>query len=174
MKKVFFQRACRIILVPPKHVLHLVWSPYVIYTAIRTALKVACKARILGKRRSISKNNKTIKDGDISPRPLGHNCPYGPMVRFDQRDWREHIYWLDQSYRKDPQARASCDASLHAFGAQAMATQNIFPSIRATGPMAWGSPNPLGQPWLLLTIPGQTLSVLVSLGKSWSVLFSLG
>ena len=22
--------------------------------------------------------NKTIKDGDISPRPLGHNCPYGP------------------------------------------------------------------------------------------------
>ena len=30
--------------------------------------------------------NKTIKDGDISPRPMGHNCPYGPMVRFDQRD----------------------------------------------------------------------------------------
>ena len=58
LKKVFFQRACRIILVPPKHVLHLVWSPYVIYTAIRTALKVACKARILGKRRSISKNKK--------------------------------------------------------------------------------------------------------------------
>ena len=57
-EKVFFQRACRIILVPPKHVLHLVWSPYVIYTAIRTALKVACKARILGKRRSISKNKK--------------------------------------------------------------------------------------------------------------------
>ena len=44
--------------VPPKHVLHLVWSPYVIYTAIRTALKVACKARILGKRKSISKNKK--------------------------------------------------------------------------------------------------------------------
>ena len=57
-EKVFFQRACRIILVPPKHVLHLVWSLYVIYTAIRTALKVACKARILGKRRSISKNKK--------------------------------------------------------------------------------------------------------------------
>ena len=127
------------------------------------------------------KDNKTIKDGDISPRPLGHNCPYGPMVRFDQRDWREHIYWLDQSYRKDPQARASCDASLHAFGAQAMATQNIFPSIRATGPMAWGSLNPLGQPWLLVTIPlsvlvslGQSWSVLVSLGQSWSVLVSLG
>ena len=58
LKKYFLQRACRIILVPPKHVLHLVWSPYVIYTAIRTALKVACKARILGKRRSISKNKK--------------------------------------------------------------------------------------------------------------------
>merc|ERR1719397_1608694 len=58
LKKVFFQRASRIILVPPKHVLHLVWSPFVIYTAIRTALKVACKARILGKRSSISKNKK--------------------------------------------------------------------------------------------------------------------
>ena len=57
-KIIFFQRACRIILGPQKHVLHLVWSPYVIYTAIRTALKVACKARILGKRRSISKNKK--------------------------------------------------------------------------------------------------------------------
>ena len=57
-EKVFFQRACRIILVPPKHDLHLVWSPFFIYTAIRTALKVACKARILGKRRSISKNKK--------------------------------------------------------------------------------------------------------------------
>ena len=58
-KKVFFQRACRIILVPPKHVLHLVWSPYVIYTAIRTALKEAWEARILGKKRSESKNKKT-------------------------------------------------------------------------------------------------------------------
>ena len=55
-EKVFFQRACRIILGPPKHVLHLVWSAFVIYTAIRTALKVASKARILRKRRSISKN----------------------------------------------------------------------------------------------------------------------
>ena len=49
-EKVFFQRACRIILGPPKHVLHLVWSPYVIYTAIRTALKEAWEARILGKK----------------------------------------------------------------------------------------------------------------------------
>ena len=40
-EKYFFQRACRIILGPPKHVLHLVWSPFVIYIAIRTALKVA-------------------------------------------------------------------------------------------------------------------------------------
>ena len=56
--KVFFQRACRIILGPPKHVLHLVWSPFVIYTAIRTALKEAWEARILGKRRSESKNKK--------------------------------------------------------------------------------------------------------------------
>ena len=41
MKKYFFQRACRIILGPPKHVLHLVWSAFVKYTANRTALKVA-------------------------------------------------------------------------------------------------------------------------------------
>ena len=40
-EKVFFQRACRIILGPPKHVLHLVWSAFVKYTANRTALKVA-------------------------------------------------------------------------------------------------------------------------------------
>ena len=57
-EKQFFQRACRIILGPPKHVLHLVWSPFVIYTAIRTALKEAWEARILGKRRSESKNKK--------------------------------------------------------------------------------------------------------------------
>ena len=37
----FFQRACRIILGPPKHVLHLVWSVLGIYTAIKTALRVA-------------------------------------------------------------------------------------------------------------------------------------
>ena len=41
LKKYFFQRACRIILGPPKHVLHLVWSAFVKYTANRTALKVA-------------------------------------------------------------------------------------------------------------------------------------
>merc|ERR1712055_598418 len=40
-EKVFFQRACRIILGPPKNVLHLVWSAFVKYTANRTASKVA-------------------------------------------------------------------------------------------------------------------------------------
>ena len=38
---VFFQKPYRIILGPPKHVLHLVWSVLGIYTAIITALKVA-------------------------------------------------------------------------------------------------------------------------------------
>ena len=47
--KVFFQWACRIILGPPKHVLHLVWSAYVLSTTIRKALKVARRTRILGK-----------------------------------------------------------------------------------------------------------------------------
>ena len=41
LKKVFFQKPYRIILGPPKHVLHLVWSVLGIYTAIKTALKVA-------------------------------------------------------------------------------------------------------------------------------------
>ena len=45
--KVFFQLACRIILGPQKHVLHLVWSAFVISSAIRTALKVGRGARIL-------------------------------------------------------------------------------------------------------------------------------
>ena len=96
------------------------------------------------------------------------------MVQFDQRNWREHSYWLDQLYKEDRQARASCDASLHALGGQAMVTHNLFPYIRATSPMAWGSPDPLGQPWLLVTNPGQTLSVLVILGQSSSVMVSLG
>ena len=36
-----FQRTCIIILGPPKHVLHLVWSAFVKSTAMRTALKIA-------------------------------------------------------------------------------------------------------------------------------------
>ena len=40
-EKVFFQRACRIILGPPKHVLHLVCSVLGISTAIKIALKGA-------------------------------------------------------------------------------------------------------------------------------------
>ena len=51
-----FQWACRIILGPPKHVVHLVWSAYIISTAIRAALKIAQRSRILGKRRPVSKN----------------------------------------------------------------------------------------------------------------------
>ena len=40
-KNPYFLWSCRIILGPPKHVLHLVWSAFVKYTANRTALKVA-------------------------------------------------------------------------------------------------------------------------------------
>ena len=40
-KKYFLQKPYRIILGPPKHVLHLVWSVLGISTAIKTALKVA-------------------------------------------------------------------------------------------------------------------------------------
>ena len=45
---------------PPKHVLHLVWSAYVISTAVRTASKVAWRAQILGKTRPVSETNKMI------------------------------------------------------------------------------------------------------------------
>ena len=50
---VFFQWACRIILGPQKHVLQLVWSAYVLSTAIRTALKIARGSQIMGKRRAV-------------------------------------------------------------------------------------------------------------------------
>ena len=41
LQKVFFQKPYGIILGPPKHVLHSVWSVLGISTAIKTALKVA-------------------------------------------------------------------------------------------------------------------------------------
>ena len=59
--KIFFQWACRIILGPPKHVLHLVWSVPDISTAIRTALKVARTAQIRGDRSPLSNNNTSKK-----------------------------------------------------------------------------------------------------------------
>ena len=52
-KSFFFQRACRIIVGPPKHDLHLVWSAYFISTAVRTALKVARTPQILGGKKAI-------------------------------------------------------------------------------------------------------------------------
>ena len=60
----FFQRVSRIILGPPKHVLHLVWSAYFISTAVRTAFKVARTPQILGGKKAIieaiigAKNNR--------------------------------------------------------------------------------------------------------------------
>ena len=64
LKQSFFQRVSRIILGPPKHVLHLVWSAYFISTAVRTALKVARTPQILGGKKAIieaiikAKNNR--------------------------------------------------------------------------------------------------------------------
>ena len=63
-EKSIFQRVSRIILGPPKHVLHLVWSAYFISTAVRTALKVARPPQILGGKKAIieaiigAKNNR--------------------------------------------------------------------------------------------------------------------
>ena len=52
-EKSIFQRVSRIILRPPKHVLHLVLSAYFISTAVRTALKVARTPQILGGKKAI-------------------------------------------------------------------------------------------------------------------------
>ncbi len=52
-KCVFLQWACRIILGPQKHVLHLVWSANVLSTAIGTTLKIARGSQIMGKRRAV-------------------------------------------------------------------------------------------------------------------------
>ena len=49
----YFQRVSRIVLGPPKHVLHLVWSAYFISSAVGTALKVARTPQILGERRPV-------------------------------------------------------------------------------------------------------------------------
>ena len=61
----FFQKPYRIILGPPKHVLHLVWSVLGISTAIKTALKVAptgsSKWSINGKVREIFKKTSWVK-----------------------------------------------------------------------------------------------------------------
>ena len=63
-EKSIFQRVSRIILGPPNHVLHLVWSVYFISTAVRTALKVARTPQILGGKKAIieaiikAKNNR--------------------------------------------------------------------------------------------------------------------
>ena len=46
-------------------------------------------------------DNKTIKDGDISPRQLDHSCPYGHREWLDQMEWREHNLSLDQLYGED-------------------------------------------------------------------------
>ena len=48
-EKVFLQRACRIILGPPKHVLHLVWSCFGIYLGIKITLKVALNSYLIPK-----------------------------------------------------------------------------------------------------------------------------
>merc|ERR1712055_339418 len=60
-EKSIFQRVSRIVLGPPKHVLHLVWSAYFISTAVRTALKVARRPQILGERRPVTKKQKKKK-----------------------------------------------------------------------------------------------------------------
>ena len=44
-KKYFFQRACRIILGPPKHVSHLVWSAHFIFAAIRACFILLLRPR---------------------------------------------------------------------------------------------------------------------------------
>jgi len=61
-EKSIFQRVSRIILGPPKHVLHLVWSAYFISTAVRTALKVARTPQILGEKGNYRSHYKSKKE----------------------------------------------------------------------------------------------------------------
>ena len=49
LKQHSFQLQFRTSLGPPKHILHLVWSSFVVSTANRTALKAATGAQILKK-----------------------------------------------------------------------------------------------------------------------------
>ena len=92
-KPVLFQRAFRVILGPPKHVLHLVWSAYIISTAIRTALKVARRSRILGKRRPVLKRPfSTKKNGGCSEK-LNFLHNFGRNGRW--RLWLQAIFvWV--------------------------------------------------------------------------------
>ena len=50
---------------------------------------------------------KTIKDGDISPWPLDHNCPYMATWK-DLTKWNEENTIMGQSYGEDRQACGSC------------------------------------------------------------------
>ena len=61
-EKSIFQRVSGIILGPPKHVLHLVWSAYFISTAVRTALKVARTPQILGENGNYRSHYKSKKE----------------------------------------------------------------------------------------------------------------
>ena len=62
--KVFFQLACRIILGPPKHLLHLVWSCLDVYQALKTTLKVLVNSYFMlansGRIMTINKGNLFI------------------------------------------------------------------------------------------------------------------
>ena len=79
-KNVFFQRACRIILGPPKHVLHLVWSAFVKYTANRTALKVALYDFLDGPPAPL--NNQLMEKVNHYNLTKKINFSMGPSVKF--------------------------------------------------------------------------------------------
>ena len=80
MKKYFFQRACRIILGPPKHVLHLVWSAFVKYTANGTALKVALYDFLDGPPAPL--NSQLMEKANHYNRTKQIDFSMGPRVKF--------------------------------------------------------------------------------------------
>ena len=65
-EKSIFQRVSRIILGPPKHVLHLVLIDYDISTAINIALKLACLGKFMAIIEAIIKAKKKI-DLEMGP-----------------------------------------------------------------------------------------------------------
>ena len=76
----FFLKPYRIILGPPKHVLHLVWSVLGISTAIKTALKVALYDFFKGPLAPL--NGQVMEKANHYNRTKHKDFSMGPSVKF--------------------------------------------------------------------------------------------
>ena len=137
--------------------------------------------------------NKTIKDGDISPWSLDHNCSYGHMERFDQMEWREHNNWLEQLCGEDRQACVSYAFAPSArrpayekdYGVYYVLFHISISSLELKVPgcirlyhailgCTWLYLAVFGCTWLYLALPGCIWLYLAVLGSTWLNLTVLG